>query len=211
MSRIATEELPSPIVAHWATSPLPPVARPPRAGRTGLAIVGGLTLAVVGVLAVLGLRSDDTAATSTTEPATEATVAGPGAAGNSALTTAELDAAYTAVFGVRGSATTLECVNSEIGLEGGQAARLARGEVLTFDEANAAFTPFVSCAPDADFNFGMVPVTMQLFGQQADSSCIEANLAAFAVPDRAEALALALTDPQLFGDRLFSYFQPCAF
>ena len=57
----------------------------------------------------------------------------------------------------------------------------------------------------------MVPVTMQLFGQQADSSCIEANLAAFAVPDRAEALALALTDPQLFGDRLFSYFQPCAF
>ena len=110
-----------------------------------------------------------------------------------------------------GSATTLECVNSEIGLEGGQAARLARGEVLTFDEANAAFTPFVSCAPDADFNFGMVPVTMQLFGQQADSSCIEANLAAFAVPDRAEALALALTDPQLFGDRLFSYFQPCAF
>ena len=147
----------------------------------------------------------------TTEPATEATVAGQGAAGNSALTTAELDAAYTAVFGVRGSATTLECVNSEIGLEGGQAARLARGEVLTFDEANAAFTPFVSCAPDADFNFGMVPVTMQLFGQQADSSCIEANLAAFAVPDRAEALALALTDPQLFGDRLFSYFQPCAF
>ena len=96
MSRIATEELPSPIVAHWATSPLPPVARPPRAGRTGLAIVGGLTLAVVGVLAVLGLRSDDTAATSTTEPATEATVAGQGAAGNSALTTAELDAAYTA-------------------------------------------------------------------------------------------------------------------
>ena len=57
MSRIATEELPSPIVAHWATSPLPPVARPPRAGRTGLAIVGGLTLAVVGVLAVLGLAA----------------------------------------------------------------------------------------------------------------------------------------------------------
>jgi hypothetical protein len=102
-------------------------------------------------------------------------------------------------------------VNTQIGVEGGQAARLAHGEMLDFEEAKTAFAPFVSCAPDGDFLAEMVPLTMQLFDQQADQSCIEGNLAAFGVADRAEALALALTDPTSFASRLVEYFQPCAF
>jgi hypothetical protein len=134
-----------------------------------------------------------------------------GAAGNSTLTMAEVGSAYVAVFGVQGDATTLSCVSNQIGAEGGQAARLAHGETLTFEEASAAFMPFVGCAPDADFDAGVVPTVMQLFGQQADVACIEDNATALGTADRAAALALAITDPSTFAQRLTEYFVPCSF
>ena len=225
MSRIAAEELPRPSSGApvWGQAPQAPryfvAASPARsAGRRGLglALAGGLAVLAVAALVYRGVNKDDSPAlasgkgTSTTT-VTEATVVGDGAAGNSALTAAELDAAYTAVFGVRGDAAALDCVSGQIGVEGGQAARLAHGEMLDFEEARTAFMPFVACASDDDFLAGMVPLTMQLFNQQADQTCIAGDLAAFGDADRAEALALALTDPNLFASRLVDHFQPCAF
>lgn len=230
MSRIAAEELPRPSsgAPAWGSTPQAPqyfvAASPARsAGRRGLglALAGGLAVLAVGAMVYRGVSKDDspttlasgkgTSTTAVTATATAATVVGEGAAGNSALTAAELDAAYTAVFGVRGDAATLDCVGGQIGVEGGQAARLAHGEMLDFEEARTAFMPFVACASDEDFLAGMVPLTMQLFNQQADQTCIAGDLAAFADADRAEALALALTDPNLFASRLVDHFQPCAF
>jgi hypothetical protein len=229
MSRIAAEELPRPTsgapvwgstaqAAQYLVAASP--GRPAGRRGLGLALAGGLAVLAIGALVYRGVSKDDgttvasgkgTGNTTVTATATAATVVGDGAAGNSALTAAELDAAYTAVFGVRGDAATLGCLGGQIGVEGGQAARLAHGEMLDFEEARTAFMPFVTCAPDDDFLAGMVPLTMQLFNQQADQTCIEGDLAAFGDADRAEALALALTDPNLFAGRLVDHFQPCAF
>ena len=105
----------------------------------------------------------------------------------------------------------MSCIDQQLGAEGGQAARLARGEALTFEEASVAFLSFVTCAPDADFNAVMVPMVLQLFGQNADAACIGSTATALGNADRAAALALALTDQTTFAQQLSSYFVPCAF
>lgn len=190
--------------------PVPiPAASTPRGPRRGVALLGGLAAVAAGVFGFLQLR-DDSSPTVGAGAGTSSTAA-QGTAGNTALTTAELGSAYVAVFGVQADSTTLSCISQQLGTEGGQAARLARGETLTFEEASAAFTPFVSCAPDADFTAGVVPTVMSLFEQQADASCIEGNATALGTTDRSAALALALTDPTAFAEQLTDYFVPCAY
>lgn len=201
-----------------ATAPVPaqphlpvpiPAASAPRGSRRGVAVLGGLAAVAAGAFGFLQLRDDPSHAVGA-GVATSSTLA-QGSAGNTALTAAELSSAYIAVFGVQGDSTTLSCISQQLGAEGGQAARLARGETLTFEEASEAFTPFVTCAPDADFNAGVVPTVMSLFEQQADASCIEASATALGTADRAAALALAITDPSTFAEQLSGYFAPCSF
>jgi hypothetical protein len=52
---------------------------------------------------------------------------------------------------------------------------------------------------------------MDLFGQQADATCIETNASAWGIADRAGALALAITDPASFAQQLTDYFVPCSY
>jgi hypothetical protein len=195
----------------WAAQlPVPiPALRSPRNSRRGAALVGAVAAVAAGVVGFLQLR-DDSPSTAGADSKTSTTVV-QGVAGNTALTTAELSNAYVAVFGVQGDSTTLSCIGSQLGSEGGEAARLANGELLTFEEASAAFMPFVTCAPDADFNAGVVPTVMQLFAQQADATCIEASASALGTTDRAAALALAITDPNAFAQQLGDYFAPCSY
>ena len=112
---------------------------------------------------------------------------------------------------MRADGDTLACLSERIGAEGGQVARLAHGEALTFEEANASFLPFVGCASDAAFSAVIVPTAMHLFGQNADAACIESNATALGNADRAAALALALTQPTGFAQQLSNYFVTCAY
>jgi hypothetical protein len=118
MSRIAAEELPQPTSGApvWGPAPLVPqyiaTASPARSTRRhglGLAVAGGLVALAVGTLVYRGLNKDDSTAASGNRKTTgtgtgtgtgnttvtEATASGQGAAGNSTLTAAELDAAYS--------------------------------------------------------------------------------------------------------------------
>lgn len=190
--------------------PVPiPATNTPQGSRRGVAVLGGLAAIAAGTFGFLQLRDDSSPAVGA-GAGTSSTPA-QGAAGNTALTAAELGSAYVAVFGVQADPTTLSCVGERLGAEGGQASRLARGEALTFEEASAAFMPFVTCAPDADFTAGVVPTVMQLFEQQADATCIEERSAALGAADRAAALALAITDPTTFAQQLTDYFVPCSY
>ena len=110
-----------------------------------------------------------------------------GAAGNGSLTRQELAAAYSATFGVAASDASLDCVAGRMGGTGSQAERLARGEMLTLAEAEEAFTPFMTCAPDADFLALMVPAAVQALGGQADQACITDGFLTFGVAGRSEA------------------------
>lgn len=189
--------------------PVPIPATPAsRRSRRGVALLGGVAAVAAG-LGYLQLH-DDSPAKVGAAVGTSTTVV-QGSAGNTELTTSQLSSAYLAVFGVGADATTLSCIGQQLGAESGQAARLARGESLTFEEASAAFMPFVTCAPDADFTAGVVPTVMSLFEQQADATCIEALAAELGATDRAAALALAITDPTTFAQQLTDYFVPCSF
>lgn len=221
MSRITADELPIPFtaVAPWEVA-----AQSARRRSAGFAMwaASGLAVFAFGVLAVHGLdrrgeapgndnvdrASSDNRDSGNDDSGNDSSGDG-GSAGNATLSDDQLDAAYVTIFGTPGSGSTLDCIARAVGEDGGQAARLARGEMLTFPEAQAAFTPFVDCAPDVDFLAGMVPATLQALNQPADQTCIEENLAMFNVADRAEALALALTDIEGFSNALMTYFLPC--
>lgn len=230
MSRIAAEELPSPVATQavqvpqvgWAPqadqpaqvgwAPLAPAPAPttPPARRSGVALIGGLAVVAAGVFGFLQLRDDDTSSAGTTTVAVNAS-GGNGAAGNSGVTPEQLGDAFTYTFGTTADAATLSCLTQQIGTEGGQAARLAQGEVLTYAEAQQAFVPFVACATDADFVGQLLTPTVGLYANGADAECIALGLADFDVNERANALALAFTQPGELGNELFNYFTGCAF
>ncbi len=134
-----------------------------------------------------------------------------GSAGSASITRQELSSAYTATFGVTGSERTLDCVATQMGAAGSQAERLARGELLTFEEATAAFTPFVSCAPDADFLAMMVPSAVEALGGDVDEACVSQRFLTFGAQGRAQARALALVDLTGFATSLQNTFSDCAF
>lgn len=205
MSLTPTSQLPTPI--SFAPAPAVAGSRPPR--RQSLLIVVGLAALAVGLVGFLALRDNgDDGASSTT---TTTGVGTSGAAGNGSITREELSAAYAATFGVVGAGTTLDCVASQIGEAGSQAERLARGELLTFAEATEAFTPFVSCAPDADFLAMMVPSAVEAFGGGVDEACVTQRFLTFGVQGRAEARALALVDLAGFATGLQATFADCSF
>lgn len=216
MSRIAAEELPSPVAAPapqatWAPlAPAPFVAPAPApARRTRLALIGGLAVAAVGVFGFLQLREDDSSTGGTTTIAVDAS-GNNGAAGNSGITQAELGSAFTDIFGTTADAATLSCLTQQVGTDGGQAARLARREALTYEEAKVAFVPFADCASDADFVGQLLTATVGLYQNGADEECVALGLAGLSVDERANALALALVQPGELGNQLFNYFAGCA-
>ncbi len=175
--------------------------------RNSTWLVATVAAVAVGVGGWLALRDGGHSGTTT--------VAAPGVtdgtAGNASITQDELSAAYTTTFGVTGSASSLDCVATNMGGAGGQAERLARGELLTFAEATAAFTPFVSCAPDADFLAMMVPSAVQALGGNVDEACVSQRFLTLGTQGRAEARALALVDLTSFASRLQTGFADCAF
>lgn len=213
MSRIAAEELPSPVAvqavqATWAPlAPAPPAAPAP-ARRAGLALIGGLAAVAAGVFGFLQLRDDGGSAGN---PTVTVTASGDGVAGNSGITQAELGSAFTDIFGTTADAATLSCLTQQVGTDDGQAARLARREALSYEEARVAFVPFADCASDADFVGQLLAATVGLYQNGADEQCVALGLAELSVDDRANALALALVQPGELGNQLFNYFAGCAF
>lgn len=213
MSRIAAEELPSPVAAPapqvvWAPLATAPSAAPAR--RSGTALIGGLAVAAAGVFGFLQLRNDDSNTASTTTIAVNAQ-SDNGVAGNSALTEQQLSGAYTAIFGTTADSSTMGCLSQQIGTAGGEAARLAQGETLGYEQAKVGFVPFAACASDADFVGQLLAATVSLYPNGADQECVALGLASFDVADRADALALALTSKSELGNRLYNYFIECAF
>jgi len=188
-------------------------------------IVSGLVVLALGGVAAHAIGgNDDTQRTGTshrtddTDPdGTDGTDGGDqtgtsgGVAANATLTTAEIGAAYSAVFGVVGSRASLDCVAAQIGDAGSQAVRLANGEALSLTEAQEAFTPFVACAPNADFLALMVPATSAVFDGQVDTTCVSDILVTFGVDGRAEARAVAYADATQFVDLLYSTFVQCSY
>lgn len=216
MSRIAAEELPSPVAAPapqvvWAPLATAPAAAPAR--RSGTALIGGLAVVAAGVFGFLQLRNDDSNTASNPTVVTNATnaVDGNGVAGNSALTEQQLSGAYTAIFGTTADSSTMGCLSQQIGTAGGEAARLAQGETLGYEQAKVGFVPFAACASDADFVGQLLAATVSLYPNGADQECVAIGLASFDVADRADALALALTRKSELGNRLYNYFIECAF
>ncbi|MDO8362713.1 MAG: hypothetical protein Q7V88_07440 [Actinomycetota bacterium] len=204
--------------AQPAYAPLATAPRPPATRNLALVVAGGVVALAIGAFALLN-RDDhsavaapgSTASTPANGNGTDGTGTD-GTAGNAAVTIEEIDNAYSQVFGLRAASTTLDCISSQIGAEGGQAARLANGDVLNFEETVSAFVVFVGCAPDDDFLARLVPATVQVLGGSADEACIADSLVMFRVGERAEALAEVwmVADEGLFAETLYNYFLPCA-
>ncbi len=191
-------QLPTPI-----TFPPAPTHPPRHSAKWFVAAAAALAVGVAGWVAT---RDDSDRGSNVAAPA-----ATDGSAGNGSMTREELSAAYTATFGVIGSGTALDCVAAQLGGAGSQAERLARGELLTFAEATQAFTPFVTCAPDADFLAMMVPSAVEAFGGAVDEACVTQGFLSFGVQGRAEARALALVDLAGFASGLQATFADCSF
>lgn len=192
-----------------------PVTFPQSPRRNSAWLVAGAAALAVAAVGWLVVRDDhgtsnNVAAPGVTNIANTADANG-GSAGNDAITRDELSAAYAATFGVTGSATALDCVATQMGGAGSQTERLAHGELLTFDEATAAFTPFVTCASDADFLAMMVPSAVEALGGNVDESCVTQRFLTFGVQGRAQARALALVDLAGFAASLQDTFADCAF
>lgn len=201
MSHAPASQLPTPITF----APAPAQAPAPR--RSAKWLVAAAAAVAVGVAGWAALRDDkDGGSKDVASPA-----ATNGSAGNGSITREELSAAYTSTFGVVGSSTALDCVAAQMGGAGSQAERLARGELLTFAEATQAFTPFVTCAPDADFLAMMVPSAVEAFGGGVDQECVTQGFLGFGVQGRAEARALALVDLAGFASSLQATFVDCSF
>jgi len=224
MSNMPIHQLPSPYVVSAApaayqypgapASQQQPAAFAPTAapapGRKGAPLIGAVIGLLVAAASLFGwLKSDDDNAATTTSVMTNST---DGSVGNNTVTRDQLATAYSVAFGVSASATSLDCVAEQIGSGGGsQAERLARGEALTFEQAQQAFTPFVACAPDSDFLTLMVPAAVEAFGGQVDESCVANVFLTFGVAGRAEARALAWTDTDEFVGRLQATFLDCSY
>ncbi len=197
-----TDQLPTPITFAPVPAPVPapagPATRRPR--RSAMALVAGVAVVAAGIA---GWRASQDDGKGVAPTATD------GVAGSGSITNAELSAAYSATFGVAATQPTLDCIAGQIGGAGSQADRLARGERLTLAEAEQAFTPFMSCAPDADFLTLMVPAAVQALGGSADDTCISDYFLTFGVAARAEARALALVSSSDFAASLQSTFAGC--
>lgn len=186
--------------AHTSELPMP-VTFPQSPRRHSTWLVAGAAALAIGVVGWLAVRDDNGTAKHVAAPG--------GSAGNASITRDELSAAYSATFGVIGSAASLDCVATQMGGAGSQTERLARGELLTFDEATAAFTPFVNCAPDADFLAMMVPSAVEALGGNVDESCVTQGFLTLGVQGRAQARALALVDLAGFASSLQNLFSGC--
>ena len=183
-----------------------PITFTPSPRRNSGWLAAGVAALAVGVVGWLAVSDDGGDGSNIAAPAVTA-----GSAGNASISREELSAAYSATFGVTGSAPTLDCVATQMGGAGSQAERLAHGELLTFAEATAAFAPFVSCAPDADFLVMMVPSAVEAFGGDVDEACVSQRFLTFGGQGRAEARALALVDLAGFAYSLQATFADCAF
>lgn len=220
MSTISPDQLPTPF---WPGAPATtsnqtgrPAGRPGRAGLISAAVAGLVLLGGAGLVAFGGsdtspssTRNDERGGERGDEPdRTEAEDP------DVRVTTADLDRAYAMVFGVQGSPATLDCVAGEIESDGDELAAdvlgWADGGQLSLAAAQRVFTPFVGCAPDADFLAEMVPAAVQVVGGAADEGCITATLLNLGLEGRAEAHALAYADPGQFVDRMYSTFVGCA-
>jgi hypothetical protein len=130
------------------------------------------------------------------------------------LSSADLDRTYTMVFGVHGSAATLECVAAQIDQSGGDLATAVAdwtdGTQFSLADAQQIFTPFAACAPDQDFLAEMVPAAVAVVGDSTGQACVADILVTFGVAGRAEAEALAYADPTQFQSRMYSTFVGCA-
>lgn len=223
MSNMPIHQLPSPYVGSAAPAayqyPSAPAPQPaaafaptaaPAPGRRAAPLIGAVIGLLVAAASLFGwLKSDDDNAATTTSVMTNST---DGSVGNNTVTGDQLATAYSVAFGVSASATSLDCVVEQIGSGGGsQAERLARGEALTLEQAQQAFTPFVACAPDSDFLTLMVPAAVEAFGGQVDESCVANVFLTFGVAGRAEARALAWTDTEEFVRRLQATFLDCSY
>ncbi|MDP2289866.1 MAG: hypothetical protein Q8M22_01670 [Actinomycetota bacterium] len=202
MLHASAPHLPTPITF----APVPPPAPTPAPRGHSKWLVAAAAALAVGVAGWVATRDDGDSGSNVAAPAIT-----DGSAGNGSITREELSAAYTATFGVLGSSTALDCVAAQMGGAGSQAERLARGELLTFAEAAEAFTPFVTCAPDADFLAMMVPSAVEAFGGGVDEACVTQRFLSFGVQGRAEARALALVDLAGFASSLQATFADCAF
>jgi hypothetical protein len=224
MSRIAAEELPTPVAVPapqvgwapqpgWAPLAAAPVAAAPAPARRSSAwlLIGGLAAAAAGIVGFLQVRGDDTsAATTSTLQTAGGNGSGNGSAGNTAVSDQQLSSAFTAIFGTTADTATISCISGQIGDAGSQAARLAAGETLTYDQALEGFVPFADCASDADFVGQFLAVTVAQYANGADEECVANGLAGLSVQDRANALALALTSRDELNTQLFNYFAGCS-
>jgi hypothetical protein len=220
MSNMPLHQLPSPYVVSAAPAPHQYAPQPqapfltaqpaPTPGRKGAPVLGAIIgLAVAGASLFGWLRSDDDKSATPTSVVTNPT---DGTVGNNTITRDQLAQAYSVTFGVTASAPSLDCVEQQIASGGGgQAERLVRGEALTLEQAQQAFTPFVACAPDTDFLTLMVPATVEAFGGQIDEACVTGVFQSFGVAGRAHARALAWTDTAEFVRQLQLTFQDCSF
>jgi len=184
-----------------------PITFTPSSRRNSGWLAAGVAALAVGVVGWLAVR--DAGGNGSTNIAAPVVTAS--SAGSASISREELSATYFATFGVTGLAPTLDCVATQMGGAGSQAERLAHGELLTFAEATAAFTPFVSCAPDVDFLAMMVPSAVEAFGGDVDEACVTQRFLTFGGQGRAEARALALVDLAGFASSLQATFADCAF
>jgi hypothetical protein len=153
-------------------------------------------------------RDEDRDEPDTTDRVDDTIAVDAGADDGSTLSGTELDAAYATLFGVVGSPATLDCVAAQMA-GNDDALRLAQMASLSVTEAQSGFTPFVACAPDADFLALIVPATVEVLGSSADANCIGSIYLTFGIEGRAEARALTYADQQQFIDRLLVTFGQC--
>ncbi|MBI5090344.1 MAG: hypothetical protein HZB15_16215 [Actinobacteria bacterium] len=232
MSTISPDQLPTPVPGFAAPagspfaaptfatpSPVVPVPRRRANVRLVAAAVAGLVLVGGGVAAAT--RDSSGSATSPERPAGQTDDGGRAVPVDSvpvdsvpvATDVTDLAGVYRAAIGVDGSATTLDCLAAELDADTVAAQHVAdwaAGAQLSLDEAQAAYTPFVACAPDADYLAIMVPAAVMIVGGNADEACITQILQSFGVDGRAEAYALAYADAAQFQERMYSTFTQCA-
>jgi hypothetical protein len=140
-------------------------------------------------------------------------VTDPAPVDDTAVSRGQIAQAYTTIFGLQASSTTIDCIAGELDADPATADGVAGwldGTQLDAAGAQEIFTPFVACAPEDDFVSQMIAAATQIVGAAADEGCIGDLAAALSTDGRAEAIALAYADRQQFQDRMYSTFAQCA-